>query len=501
MIVLLFICCNVVCIFGHDIFDRGIVQLVLQAVQSQYYNPQYDRTYTITNAALPLEERAYLQQRLRYSAQVFAHKTGRKTTTFPSVALCCSGGGLRALISTLGFLHALRDAQLSDYLSYISSLSGSSWAISGLLQSGLTCEEYRNYLKKTLAIGLLEQIDMTELMQEILKKLSYSQELSIADIWGSFIAQKIIYNTHKTLSAITLDTYNTLPDNGAQPIPLYSNVLVNQTTLPHSYQWVEWNPWSVSAPFLTTALAVEALGRVFNQGISTEYKPPYSLSYCLGTWGSAMSVDGQDLAQQCTQNQNLGAFHRYLLYYILLCVRHNYLLNAATSLRIFPAMVPNWNYAFSHKPLEHTDELMLIDAGIKCNVPVPPLLERSVDLMIVLDVSWQSDIGAELQCCKEYADAHQLPFPQLELDKLHEPYSVHQDPAKKAPTILYMPMVPNDQYKEGWDPLKADFTNTFNLKYTPEEFDLLYGYAYSLGARYAPFIEQMIAQHVAASTV
>lgn len=468
--------------------DRGIVQFFLQSFKKEYYTPSYDMRVSVTCSQRALEEK-YCAARIQF-IQNHYQKHLNTHTRLPRLALCLSGGGLRAMIGSLGFLQALEDTQVLDAIIYISSLSGSSWAVSGWLESALSVQQYAHFLKNKVAQGLLQSIDMASLLQELCKKLSYEQELSVADLWGACLAQKILANTKaKKLSQIDVANYSLLPLDGSQPIPLYSNVLVHPQSESH-YEWVEWTPWCMNCPYLSTEIPVWAAGREFQDGTSAAYTPPFSLSYCLGTWGSAMAFDGQDLLEHASQDG--GLFHRYLLSTLLFFVRHRPLLNAATSLRIFPAVIPNWNYHFDKKPWYPERELTLVDAGLRCNLPLPPLLERNVDYIIVCDLSWEPNSGAQLLQAKEYALEYQLPFPLIKEDELAKPYSFHVDPKGQAPTLLYLPMIPHEHYLNGWDPFSAKFTSTFNLTYTQEQFDCMFNYGYYLGKLSAEIILQQL---------
>ena len=57
-------------------------------------------------------------------------KTQLEIEDVPRVALCASGGGYRAMFSTLGFLRGLDQIGCLDGVAYAAGVSGSTWALS-----------------------------------------------------------------------------------------------------------------------------------------------------------------------------------------------------------------------------------------------------------------------------------------------------------------------------------------------------------------------------------
>ena len=107
--------------------------------------------------SLSPQEIAYSAQRLAYVKQAM---TPNSSNHVPKIAVCASGGGLRAMIGTLGFLQAMQEDGLLNLTSYICGLSGSTWALSGWLQSGTSVSAYLSSLKPRLQAGLLENVNM-----------------------------------------------------------------------------------------------------------------------------------------------------------------------------------------------------------------------------------------------------------------------------------------------------------------------------------------------------
>ena len=101
--------------------------------------------------------------------------------------------------------------------------------------------------------------------------------------------------------------------------------------------------------------------------------------------------------------------------------------------------------------------------------------ERSVDIIIIFDAS--SDLnGTELRKAEKLAQKYGYPFPTIDYARVNDVYSVYKHPTDThAPIIIYMPLVKNPGYMNGWDPHASDFTSTFNFSYTTEQVQQLSG--------------------------
>ncbi len=62
----------------------------------------------------------------------------------PTIAMVCSGGGYRAMLGTIGSLSGLKRIGLLDTVTYISSLSGSTWALGVWMSTGMTILQLKN---------------------------------------------------------------------------------------------------------------------------------------------------------------------------------------------------------------------------------------------------------------------------------------------------------------------------------------------------------------------
>ena len=257
------------------------------------------------------------------------------TTQVPTVAVCISGGGLRAAIGGLGFLKAFQESGFLDATTYLCGLSGSTWAISGWLQSQLSLTDYLTALKAPLNTGLLGDVSAEQILLELRKRYSSSQTISLDDIWGSLIAQKFIINPGQNLTAITLSNYATLPNNGSLPLPIYNCAapLPQDATGFQKYAWVDWSPFQVRCPVLQSSIPLENIGSFFAAGDITQGVPVESLSWGQGVWGSAISADVQNVLNNF--DSGLSGYEAELASILEKLIDTSYFVDELTDIRVF----------------------------------------------------------------------------------------------------------------------------------------------------------------------
>lgn len=448
----------------------------------------------------------------------------------PTIALCLSGGGYRAMLATIGMLqgactppktrgtittiaHTLASwlyhtpaplpfhlptpvsstsgqtaPTLFDTVSYCASLSGSTWAVSSWLYSHMSLDAYCARLATNIEKSPLEDIDFTALRKTLAQKQASHQPLSLIDVYGSLLAQKLLYGFGTNPYETVLTDQQAYAPSGAMPFLLYTTIIGESAP---NYQWAECNPYEIGSTYLSAWIPTQTFNRTYSNGISTDSTPEQPLSFLMGMWGSGMCMTTQEFVEFIKPNIQqeiidlehgeqafLHGFESTVASLVHTPTHTpGHTKNIFTTQRLSPARVYNWTFNCSQLPMHKHETITLVDAGIDFRIPTPPLLrkERPVDIIIILDAS-DRPLGTELHLAQAYAQQHHLPFPHINYQTATLPFSVHGvGNAQGAPLIIYLPLVQNPKYHNGWNPRAAAFTSTYNFKYTKEQTYLLTG--------------------------
>ncbi|KAI8997960.1 acyl transferase/acyl hydrolase/lysophospholipase [Gaertneriomyces semiglobifer] len=233
---------------------------------------------------------------------------------------------------------------------------------------------------------------------------------------------------------------------------------------------------------------VWSFGRVFDHGESQEALPELSLGLLLGTFGSAFTATVAHIWAEFKDALPEA-----------LCARVLPLLEDISQIHpISPATFPNILYGMGIGRLSHEPVIGLMDSGMDNNLPFPPLLrpEREVDVMIMLDAS--TDVGADpwLLRGEAFARRHGMAFPSVPKPTADSKTSDTTDPLRRnscsvlttAPdspaqgsegdlTIIYLPLIPCEDYTPYLDPAAEEFCATYNFTFTSEQTQWLAGLA------------------------
>ncbi len=457
------------------------------------------------------------------------HQTQLGRTKEPlTIAICASGGGYRAMTSTLGFIKGLEEIGVLDSILYIAGLSGSTWATVRWIedaQNGLAdiIKEVKNKITNNPRVSGryllrgLNDVEFKKYTANLLIKLAYNQPTSkIIEYYGSSVATNIFEPNIDTLEKRLSQQKNNL-STGSKPLPIYTSIIVppslsifkidrdlqsaEKFSLNNS-KWVEYNPWYVGLPELKGSyFNTEFFGSKFDDEFRPQKSVEPSLALLMGIFGSAFSAslnylykDLPDRLRLQFKSSNVGLVTKALLE-----------TNPFTNARVAVADVNNFLNINKHRndqdpiirELCKHQTLKLVDAGLEFNLPFPPLLHRHVDLILVCDAT-SSQLGQEgisLLEANEYADKHQLPFPGYIIDPTNAENKLiftkenlakmiqilNQEPAKyhclvleedNKPTIIYFPFVGLIGDQTAQDCLQAD-CGTLNFGYSATAFDNL----------------------------
>jgi cytosolic phospholipase A2 len=426
--------------------------------------------------ALNIDEIKYLELRKPVIKAALEKFTGLslKDNETVRIALVGSGGGYRAMVCTLGSIIGASDIGLLDAVTYFSALSGSTWMLAPWTIMGITPAEFREQLIPRISSNLFPQwtqFNIAKIAEQALKKFVFNEPITLIDLYGALLAQKLLATETTNPYAITLSAQTSRVATGNWVYPIYTAVVTKSTP----YQWVEFTPYEIGSDYLGGYVPAWAFGRKFKQGITTNFSPPQSLGFYMGIWGSAFSANFKEIYQHTLDSISPKQLRDALKY-------GTEELNIG-GMRLWPAKVFNYTQGIPGLPRNQEETLTLIDAGLSCNLPAVPVLkkERAVDVLIFLDASQFINGAPELKCVESYARANNIKFPVIDYTNMGtKPISIfrnEQDPS--VPVVIYMPRVKNNGYSQTFDPseniAKNGYARTDNFVYTAEQVRELSG--------------------------
>ncbi|OAX84833.1 hypothetical protein ACJ72_00793 [Emergomyces africanus] len=360
----------------------------------------------------------------------------------PVIAMCSSGGGLRALVAGAGSFLATKEAGLWDCTMYTAGVSGSCW-LQTIYNSSLGGQDFAKvvqHLKARLGIHIafppevLRQLTTVPtnkyLLRGVVEKLKASPELEfgLVDIYGLLLAARLLVPTRQPLDLqdrdLKLSNQRAFIDNGANPLPIYTAVRheipPEDTTAPDPsmklisnepkpevkqetwFEWFEFTPYELFCEEFTAGIPMWATGRQFWEGrdvpISQDHAvPELRIPVFMGIWGSAFCATLAHYYKEVRPVlRGLAGFGGI-----------DSVLEGKSEdlIRVHPfdpASIPNFALGLKGRlpptcpeSIFKDKELRLMDAGMSNNLPIYPLLRpgRNVDMIVVFDAS--ADIKEE----------------------------------------------------------------------------------------------------------
>jgi len=416
------------------------------------------------------QELAACQARQGINQQALAQFLQLPTTptTVPAIGVACSGGGMRAAIATLGLLSGLEKIGLLDAITYLASLSGSTWTASSWLQQGGSIQQLRATLKKRLVNPFgRKNIPTMAIAKALVNKYLIGRSLGINDIYGCLIASTFLAKEGTSGLATDLADFADQTAQGSVPVPIFTSV-IGQTS--PSYEWMEYSPFEMGSTFLKAWIPAEAIGKTFVNGISYDLNPEEHMSYVLGICSSAYAGGLVDVIQLVAENAQAD-------YGLAIPLGLNSWISTLlpwSTDRVASPSLPNFCYQLANTPLNTYSTLSLVDAGMATNIPCVPLLRRNTKIYIICDAGSDanSPAGTDMHEVEAYARQHNLTFPSFDYNVLATaPLSIWAD--QNDPTVPLVIHVPNH-----------NAFSTLKFSYSENEFETLCG-----------AIEQAVVEH------
>ncbi|KAL8756950.1 MAG: hypothetical protein Q9184_004339 [Pyrenodesmia sp. 2 TL-2023] len=425
-----------------DMAPGSLANEIWEEAQDPSLNPEIARLAKVRiSKDLCAEEKMFQQRRKRYTARALARYLGIPEEQVdpedvPTIAMCGSGGGLRALVAGTSSYHSAQEAGLYDCVTYTAGVSGSCW-LQALYYSTIGKQDFStllDHLKRRIgthiaypptALGLLIAAPTNKfLLSGIVEKVKGdpTAQFGLVDIYGLLLAARLFVPRGELgvdSRNLKLSNQQAYLKDGAHPFPIYTAVrheipveekkseedkdqgVVSQTTKEKArqeswFQWFESTPYELWSEELEAGIPSWSVGRPFRNGTGTVRENGYSvpelhIPFMLGIWGSAfcatLSHYYKEIRPLLKGLVGFGGIND------LLEERNDDLVKVHP---IEPAAIPNYVLGLEDqlpptaaKSIFTSDHLELADAGMSNNLPIYPLLRpgRDVDVLIAFDAS------------------------------------------------------------------------------------------------------------------
>ncbi len=396
---------------------------------------------------LSREEKAFRRKRKEYTTAALAKYLGLEETEVhpddvPIIAMCGSGGGLRALVAGAGSYLSAQEAGLFDCVTYTAGVSGSCW-LQALYNSSLGGRRYDKlveHLKNRIgvhiafpltALSLLNTAPTNKfLLSGFVEKLkgNPTANFGLVDIYGLLLAARLLVPRGELGVEdrdLKISNQRDYVDRGSSPMPIYTAVRheipieeektekerieggASESTKERAkeeawFQWFEFTPYELWCEELEAGIPTWSIGRQFMSGRNVLRDdglaiPEMRVPLMMGMWGSAFCATLSHYYKEIRPVVKSLAFFGGVDE--LIEERNDDLVKVHP---IEPSSIPNFALGMkdrlpstSPESIFKSSHLQLMDAGMSNNLPIYPLLRpgRDVDILIAFDAS--ADIKTE----------------------------------------------------------------------------------------------------------
>lgn len=393
------------------------------------------------------EEKAFRSKRREYTTLALANYLGLEEADVhpddvPTIAMCGSGGGLRALVAGAGSYLSAQEAGLFDCVTYTAGVSGSCW-LQTLYNSSLGGRRYDKlveHLKNRIgihiafpstALGLLNTAPTNKfLLSGFVEKLKGDPgaNFGLVDIYGLLLAARLLVPRGELGVEdrdLKISNQRAYVERGFNPMPIYTAVRheipieeekpekerrkgrASESTKEKAkqeswFQWFEFTPYELWCEELESGIPMWSIGRHFSNGRNILGDnglaiPEMRVPIMMGMWGSAFCATLSHYYKEIRPVLTSVAFFGEVDG--LIEERNDDLIKVHP---IEPASIPNFALGMEDRlpptspaSIFKASHLQLMDAGMSNNLPIYPLLRpgREVDIIIAFDAS--ADIKTE----------------------------------------------------------------------------------------------------------
>ncbi|MCJ8736579.1 hypothetical protein PDJAM_G00014110 [Pangasius djambal] len=443
---------------------------------------------------IPAEEKAFLVKRKQVVSRALEKILNLQTPLDPNqvltVAAVCSGGGSRAMTGMYGSLRGLESLGLLDTITYITSVSGSTWTTASLYSDPFWSKEgldkgiasVQKELSKSTA-SVLSPTQLNYYHTELQKREKEGHSVSFIDTWGLIIEHLVFGKKHTG----TLSDQRKAVSEGQNPLPIYTAVnMKKDASGPTVPEWCEFTPFEVGFSKYGAFVPAEDFGSEYYLGHVVKKLPETRIPFLLGMWSSVFSINlskiwssftGETLSCKGEKVDKIETDDKYPTLDTLrvgseASALSNFLNDRPIISSVFNFLrgfflhnlyneSPNFNTskethpdAFPNKLTPMDSTLGLMDSGFAINIAFPPVLRphRRADVILSLSYSWDADHLEVVKDTQQYCNDHQIPFPKIDFSKYtsepkKEVYVFADEKNPDAPIVLHFPLV-NVSFKE-----------------------------------------------------
>ena len=522
---------------------RNIIKRDQPAVQNNSYK---DKVATVRQGPnISPEELAFRTQRraLVIAKQQEMFKERIDPAQGPlEVAIAFSGGGVRALYSTLGALVVLEESGMLDISMTLAALSGSTWALFPWMQGSpannmpLPVRDHLNSMLSRFNAGLQISTNPAEGVRELraitdmlLVKFAFDQPVNaVVDLYGALLANKLKSQFGDNRQRMHISDIASTLKSGKYPLPVGVAKLSGG-------DWFEVTPFECGSRWIGEGGAYVptwSFGRKFGvtkPGESHEFAPEQGEGFFEGMFGSAIAASLRETYYSVVRGMAIPDFMKKGLFELID--------TELGTIRAVWAEVYNPFIKLLPAPWGQELKLRLIDAGLFFGSPVFATYRKTAqggtalveggapDVILIFDNS--QVVGSdELYKHAKYAEEHRLKYPLKTSDFIESGHTmIFKDPQRQksvserminvfelddltVPTVVYITRI--------FDPASVNYAtcdshgmrdmqamtvddtamgyNTFNLIYSTEQASRLAKFAECNARAVMPKVKEVIAR-------
>ncbi|KAI1334860.1 acyl transferase/acyl hydrolase/lysophospholipase [Xylariaceae sp. FL0016] len=414
--------------------DGSLANEIWEEAHDPFINPEirYSAKVRVSDELCD-EEKEFLARRKKVATAALARYLDLEEKDInpddvPTIAMCGSGGGLRALVAGTGSFLATQDDGLFDCVTYTSGVSGSCWLQSIYLSSitNRRLERIVDHMKARIGVhiayppaafsSVISSPTNKLLLSSMVEKLKGdpNADFGLVDIYGILLAARLLVPKGElgvNDRDFKLSNQRDYIKYGQNPMPLYTAVrheipLEDESTPSEEakeiakreawFQWFEISPYEFFCEEFNAGIPTWALGRRFNNGFDVPpengfHLPELRMPILMGIFGSAfcatLSHYYREVRPLVKSLTGFGAVDELI---------HDHNEDLEKVHPFDPARLPNFTYNMKHKlrfttptSIHENEYIQLMDAGMSNNLPIYPLLRpgRGVDVVVAFDAS------------------------------------------------------------------------------------------------------------------